>query len=169
MLSNSQFNLLVFLFFAKNIGCGENKTEQYVDRLGDIPFESGLDNSDFLLCKPDSVVHSRLSLSYVGGWGELEKECLAKFEIQPIYANFSGYIMIHFLVNCNYEMDRFRVEVMDFDFNPKECPKAWSENLISIVQSLDKWQRTSRYVGAIDCSKYLNFKIVDGKIKNIIH
>ena len=61
------------------------------------------------------------------------------------------------------------METMNLDFSAITIPEKLPNHLLSIVQNLEKWQRTDMYTEEVDCSKLLNFKIVDGKIENIIH
>jgi hypothetical protein len=55
------------------ISCQPKKVHEGVDypnQFGEIPFDSTLDDPSFELCDSTDIIHSRVSLSYVGGWAK---------------------------------------------------------------------------------------------------
>ena len=147
----------------------QSKTEyEYPDQLGSIAFNAAMDSSDFKLCNEADLVHSRTSLSYEGGKAKvvaLAREWFAKSGS----INFSGFVSVHFLVNCQGLPGRVRIEAMDGSFVEKEAPKALMDLLRNMVLSLDKWVITKPANVGKDHSKYLIFKIVNGEIAGVTH
>ena len=141
---------------------------EYPEQLGSIAFNATTDNSDFKLCNEANLVHSRTSLSYEGGKAKIEalaREWFAKSG----GINFSGFVSVHFLVNCQGLAGRVRIEAMDGSFVEKEAPKALIHLLRNMVLSLDKWVVTKPPNAGKDHSKYLIFKIVNGEIAGVTH
>lgn len=155
------------------ISCDLERTHDEVDKaysndVGDILFNNLTDNKNFLICDSTKISTSRRGLAYLGASGSVKNACIQKFDFNPSFESFSGFITIRFIVNCQYETDRFRVQTMDFDFSAKNCPDALKKHLIQIVRELDQWQTSaSRYEG-LDFAKYLNFKIEHGRITNVL-
>ena len=98
-----RLHIFAFLIVMTSISCAQLGNYEYVDQLGDISFQSGLDDSSFDLCDDENVVHSRQSLRQEDGWTGLKYECVDKFNYQPVFQSFTGYVMIRFLINCNYD------------------------------------------------------------------
>lgn len=159
--------LLVTLPFSCSTGSQETTT--YSRWVGDIPFDKNKDDSSFKLCNEDNVVHSRHALDYDGGKNAIKEACLNAFQFQESFAAFSGYIVIRFIRNCEGETGRFRVQTLDEHFASQDCPKALEEHLLGIVKTLKNWKYARLKDESFDCSKYLNFKINNGKIDNILH
>lgn len=137
--------------------------------VGDIHFDSKKDKPDFSLCDSTNIIHRRNGLNYPGGKEAIKKECLNKFQFQTEFKSFSGYIMVRFLMNCKNKTGRYRAAALDFNFSEKNCPPKLKEHLVSIVKELTEWKPSSEKNGNSDFSKYLNFKIKNGQIENILH
>ncbi len=162
--------LIVFVF----VGCYSStekaaKNPKYGYDLGDIFFNPKTDNSDFKLCDSTKIIHRRNALTYPGGKKAINETLKKSFLPNPKYDSFSGYITIRFLLNCSFEKDRFRPQSMDFDFSLKPAPPELIEHLITIIKPLNEWGHRFPEDKNSDCSKYLNFKIVNGKIESILH
>ena len=160
--------LILVLFF----GCksrSEGDSVDYPNQFGEIPFHPKMDNPIFRLCDSTELVHSRLSLSYQGGRARIEEIAKDLFTQNNHKYEYNGYVLARFLVNCNGEVGRLRFEYLDENFVKQEYPKGLAELIRRSVLALDQWTITIPSNGGKDHSKYLNFKIRNGKIDAIIH
>lgn len=160
---------IVFLFSCQTAQLEQEVIQEYSHWIGDIPYDAELDESNFQLCDSTSVVHRRNALTYEGGRAIVKERCLALFQYQEAFSSFSGYIMIRFLINCEGETGRFRVQTMEQDFSLKECPEELKGHLLEIVKTLKDWRPNYARDEEADFSKYLNFKMKNGQIENILH
>lgn len=164
--------VLIFCIFS---GCKTSiekisATKEPSHWVGDIPFNPKTDDPTFILCDSTNIIHRRNGLNYPGGKEAFKNECLKKFQPRPAFQNFSGYVMIRFLISCEKQKtNRYRAQSLDYDFSLKKSPPELEEHLISIVKDLDKWAPRLEKDSGSDFSKYLNFKIKNGQIENILH
>jgi len=163
------FFLILFLFSCQTAQIEQEEVQQYSHWIGDIPYDVELDERTFQLCDSINVVHRRNALTYKGGKSKFKEEFLNQFQFEQEFEPFTGYVMIRFLINCKEEFGRFRVQTMEQDFSLKECPEELTNHLLDITKTLKSWDRRYAKDESSDCSKYLNFKIQDGRIENILH
>jgi len=174
MMGNKKYLMALLVPLCLWLGCqGLSEAVMEAEKpshwVGDIHFDSKSDDVNFTLCDSTNIIHRRNALNYPGGKEAIKKECLERFKFQSSFESFSGFIMIRFIINCKNKKGRYRVQSLDFDFSLKECPVELKEHLLSIVKGLNGWTpRLEKDAGA-DFSKYLNFKIENGKIENIRH
>lgn len=153
-------------------GCQSNtsiETSEYPDQFGEIPFDPALDDTSFKLCDTTALVHSRVSLSYVGGRKRIEEISKGMFEKHDDQYAYDGYVLVRFLVNCNGEVGRLRFEPLNDGFVKQECPEGLISLIRESVEALNEWTITIPSNQGKDHSKYLNFKILKGQIDAIIH
>jgi len=154
------------------VACDGHKNEtgfQYPDQFGEIGFDEELDDAAFELCDTSTMVHSRVSLNYEGGRKRIEEICKQQVNVAENAYAYNGYILVRFLVNCNGESDRFRIETLDEGFEQKACPDALVSLVENAVRSLNEWLVIKPENVGKDHSKYLNFKMIDGQVNAIIH
>ncbi|GAB5526244.1 MAG: hypothetical protein Roseis2KO_41160 [Roseivirga sp.] len=153
-------------------GCQSDQSENQVDypnQMGEISFDATKDDPDFTLCNEQDLVHSRTSLSYRGGRKRIEEISREMFSKATGNHDFSGYIIVRFLVNCQGETGRLRIEPMDDGFMEQAAPAGLIDLIRSSVEALDEWTITKPVNKGKDHSKYLNFKIKNGQIDAITH
>jgi len=163
------FLFLLLFFSCQTAQLEQESIQKYSHWIGDIHYDAELDESTFQLCNSTKVVHRRNALTYEGGRSIIKEQCLDLFQFQEAFASFGGYIMIRFLINCEGTIGRFRVQTMEQDFSLKECPEELKNHLLEIVKSLKEWKPNYAKDEEADFSKYLNFKIKNGRIENILH
>ncbi|SMC56786.1 hypothetical protein [Moheibacter sediminis] len=171
-----KYSVLIFIILFQ-ISCAQESNSfknEYPNRhIGDIEFDSKLDNPDFKLCYPENV------FQYFN-WGdglEFEEE---KIKIDNIFSEKynpksakkeSGSIRIRFIVNCKGETDRFRIIGSDENYQEKEFDKSITDQLLSIIKSLNGWKLKyfrENENQPIDYYQYLIFKIENGQIVKIL-
>ena len=147
------------------ISCSQ---EEYKN-VGDIPFDSDLDDPQFKPCHEDlTLVH------YNFGNPDLYKD--EKPAIVNAFKNIqlvqhpknTGFITVRFMVNCEGETGRFRIEQLDMNYKPMKFNGAILDTIVSTTKSLDGWLPATYDNKVFDYYKYLTFKIVDNKIVDIL-
>ena len=168
-----KFFFLSLLALVLLAGCSEsNKVKspkkEYSHDVGDILFDSQTDDPTFTLCDSTKIITRRKALDYQGDRSKIGPACLEKFKFQPEFESFTGYITIRFIVNCNNESGRFRAKSLGSDFSLKEAPDSLKKHLVDIVQSLSGWNHAYENDAAFDIVKFINFKITNGQIDNVL-
>ncbi len=165
-----RFLMLLTLLWATSCKPNDSgKVNDYPDQFGEIAFDASQDHPDFKLCNPKELVHSRVSLGYEGGRKRIEVICKEVINESEMSFPYNGYVLVRFLVNCDGASGRFRIETMDYGFNEQECPKELVSLIENAVRSLDEWVVEKPENVGKDHSKYLNFKIINGRVDAIIH
>ncbi len=80
----------------------------------------------------------------------------------------SGYLSVRFLVNCQGETGYFTTEMSDLDYQEYTFPESLTQHLVAFTSSLKSWQATHIQGEARDSYAYIIYKIVDGKITEIL-
>ena len=142
---------------------------EYPSQFGEIPFDPTVDDPGFKLCDSTNLVHSRVSLSYVGGRKRIEEICKDIFEKHKSRYDYDGYIIVRFLVNCEGKIGRLRFESLDEGFTKQKSPDGLVELIRESINALNEWTIIPPENVGKDHSKYLNFKIKNGQIDDIIH
>lgn len=165
-------SLIVTLAAMLVFGCQPKDASGSVDypnQFGEIPFDSNTDDSSFKLCDSTQLVHSRTSLSYVGGRIRIEEVAKELFAKNEKGFDYNGYVLVRFLVNCNGAVGRLRFEYLDDGFKEQKCPEGLAALIRESVEALDEWTIATASNRGKDHSKYLNFKIKNGQIDALIH
>ncbi len=160
---------ILFLF-----GCSQNTntSDTYKD-VGDIPFDANLDNPDFQLCDENNIMQyyskgtSNIPATYQGEKIAIINHFNENYE-NSILEGQNGYLTIRFIVNCKGESDRFRVQEMDFKYQPKTFNTTIKNQLLTITKSLKGWIPPSNDGKYFDFYQYLTFRIEEGQIKKIM-
>ena len=143
--------------------------EGYSDQVGDIIFDPSRDDPDFQPCDPDQVIHwYTYEITYQGDTKAIEKECVARFSDKEAYAGFSGYIIVRFIVNCENQTGRFRIQSLTPEFEPCTAPAGLEEEVLALVRSLNGWNHAVYEGKDYDSYMYLNFKFTNGKIEKVL-
>jgi len=142
----------------------------YLRWIGDIEFDSTLDNPDFELCHGESSVNQYFNFEQGLQYEGEKKSIIDEFDnkYQPIQSNESGLIRIRFIVNCKGETDRFRILTMDKYFDEKEFDPRIINQLLRITKGLNGWKILPNTEEARDYYQYLIFKIEAGNIVEIL-
>jgi hypothetical protein len=141
--------------------------------VGDIPFDPNKDDAAFKICKEGSIKQYYIRGStdtppgYNGEKRGMEKEILTAYEF-PETSSEEGYLTIRFIVNCEGQSGRFRIEEMDLSYQPKSFDKRISQQLLEIVKGLDGWIPRKSPGKNVDFYQYLTFRIEKGQIVKIL-
>lgn len=161
------FTLIPLISFSqdKNI-----KKPIYPNYVGDIEFNSEIDNKDFEICFEKHIFqyfNTSDGMEYEGEKSAIEMVFMKNYKSEKI-DNESGLIRINFVVNCKGKTDRFRLISMDENYNEKMFLKSITDQLLIITKSLNGWKAKKYQEKDIDYYQYLIFKIENGQLKEIL-
>lgn len=158
-------NFIALLFL---VACHQEspKTPLYQNQIGDTPFDKKIDDKQFKFCDSSNVLHKRTLISYEGGLKMMHQELSNSYEYKSNFKEFSGYFIIRFAVNCNNKAGRFRMQVLDTNFNLTDCPKALQSHIFSTVKNLKKWKHAVYNGKDYDGYTFITIKLINGNIEN---
>jgi len=172
----NRYNIAIALVFTAIAfySCSINKPvhmdDEYERWVGDIEPDSLLDSPDFRPCFGNDSIYQYFNFSkglkYKG-----EKSALIKFikdRYVPVNSKKTGYVRIRFIVNCEGKTGRFRVFESDENGKMAVMDEKVVSQLLNITEQLDGWGHQPNLKNARDYYQYLIFKIVKGKIHEIL-
>jgi hypothetical protein len=148
--------------------CGQQKKTEYPLQVGDIYFDAKLDDATFKVCDDTRVMqyyNFGNGLQYKGEKIAIDEHFLSKYKSK---GNEEGYVTIRFIVNCNGQSGRFRIEGMDVNYNEKKFSKEITDQLLALTTQLNGWEIGTYENTAYDYYQYLTFKIENGKLIEIM-
>jgi len=81
--------------------------------------------------------------------------------------NANGYVTINFFVNSEGKAGKFRIQTMDFDYQPVKLPGNISTHLFCLTREMLGWKPIEYQGKRYGYYCYLNFRIINGKISEI--
>ncbi len=161
--------LLVALLFHACRSGQPVSDNRYPANIGDISADPKQDDPSFTVCRENYIPqYYSIQSGFEGEKPALEAFFRANFVKNNKHKGEDGYITIRFIVNCQGNTGRFRMQEMDPDLHPKQFPKALSGQLSALVKSLQGWKPGQHNGMALDYYQYLTFKIKDGNIVEIL-
>ena len=163
---------LILILVTTLCSCGQTQesTSTYPLQVGDIYFDSKLDDPNFKLCDETRVFqyyNFGKGLQYIGEKIKINEHFMAALKLNE-QGNESGFLTIRFIVNCEGKTGRFRVEGMDNEYRESEFTDNVTNQLMSLTRKLDGWI-IGEYDGkAYDYYQYLTFKIENGLLIEIM-
>lgn len=142
----------------------------YPEHVGDISFDPKLDDPAFKICNEKFVFqyyNFGKGLQYKGEKIEIDQFFKERFKSKKTEGE-TGLFTIRFVVNCEGKTGRFRWQGMDSNYNPKNFNPDLQAQLLSITRQLDEWIIGQWQDKKVDYYQYLTFKLVDGKIIEIL-
>jgi hypothetical protein len=156
---------LIFILLTTLYFCGQ-KQEKKVDyalQVGDIDFNSKIDDSNFKLCDETRVLqyyNFGKGLQYKGEKIAISEHFKKGLKTKEVIGE-TGVLTIRFIVNCNGATGRFRIQGMDNEYKEKNFGDNISSQVLSLTKKLDGW-----IVGEIDGTKYDYYQYLALKIEN---
>ncbi len=138
--------------------------QEYRDQIGDTPFDANLDDGNFKLCDATNVLHKRAYVSYTGGIKAMEEELFSNYKYQSAYRTFTGTFIIRFLVNCNNEAGRYRMQILDADLNKITPPENLAAHMLAITKKLNKWNHAVYKEKEYDGYRFITIKMKNGQL-----
>ncbi len=163
---------LIFILLITLYACGKTQKNKadYPLQVGDIYFDSKIDDPNFKLCDEDRVFqyyNFGKGLLYNGEKLKLNEHFIDGLKITE-QKDESGFLTIRFIVNCEGKTGRFRVQGMNNDYKEKIFNKDLTNQLLSLTKQLDGWLVGEDEGKTFDYYQYLTFKIENGKLIEIM-
>lgn len=163
-------SILLFMSLLGNLLKAQDitKANSYPEQVGEIVFNPKTDKANFELCDNGwAYEYYGPGTTYKGGAKALKSYLLTHYQYKPAYKNISGYITIRFLVSCKAQTDRFRVFQLDENYQKANFDTGFVTNLTTLCKSLDKWVAGGFNGKPVNTYYYINFKMLNGRIKEI--
>jgi len=163
---------LIFILLITLYACGQTQKNKadYPLQVGDIYFDSKIDDPNFKLCDEDRVFqyyNFGKGLLYNGEKLKLNEHFIDGLKITE-QKDESGFLTIRFIVNCEGKTGRYRVQGMNNDYKEKIFNKDLTNQLLSLTKQLDGWLVGEDEGKIFDYYQYLTFKIENGKLIEIM-
>lgn len=140
----------------------------YPNQVGDIAADSLLDDPTFRACRESNIPqYYNIKSGYEGEKPAIERYFKQSFRKDKAFEHENGYITIRFVVNCNGQTGRFRVQEMGRDYRPKKFPAPLTAQLLQLTKAMDGWLPGMSNSIPYDYYQYLTFTIVNGDIERI--
>lgn len=153
--------LLTFLYLMNK--AQDNSPQPYSKEVGEIVFDKKIDDPSFNT--------SDTLILFVKPRIEGEKPAIIKYFKEKYkskgFENVNGYFTIRFFVNAEGKTGKFRIQTMDFSYQPKEFDQKLSDQILLLTKEFKGWQPRQFKVRKYGYYTYLNFKIINGLIKEI--
>ena len=164
--------ILIFLFFSIFVSCQteQKAVSKYPADVGDIEFDEKLDDLNFKICPNDKFTfqyyNTGNAMEYSGEKIEIER----KLESLNIKNNEqqNGYITIRFLVNCEGNTGKFRVQQLDENYKKILFDEKFTNQILKFTKNLNGWVIKEYEGSKVNYYQYLTYKIEDGKISEIL-
>ncbi|MEM7103376.1 MAG: hypothetical protein AAF502_09625 [Bacteroidota bacterium] len=166
-------NWVFFFCICLIIGCTGNDVNKDKYNVGEIPFDPIKDDRNFKLCNENQIkqYYARNTPDNPAGYKGEKIALITHFANEcklPKMKGQDGYLTFRFIVNCEGEMGRYRVDEMDLDYQPKQFNKQIVFTLHAAIKKLDGWIPVNYKGKDYDFYQYLTFKLVDGRLKEIM-
>ncbi len=138
--------------------------------IGDISYESNLDDSNFKLCHEDLSVqfnYNGIGLMYEGEKPTLIKHFIDNYSSNKIVGE-TGFITIRFIINCEGKAGRFRPSEMGMDLQEKKFNAEITKGILEATKKATGWIPHVIEGNAYDYYQYLIFKLKDAQIIEIL-
>lgn len=163
---------LIFFSFVLMSCQTEKNVSKYPSTVGNIEFDSELDDADFKKCIPEKLVpiqyyQGNQGFNYRGEKIAIEE----KLKRENIFSkkDINGYFTVRFIVNCDGKTGLFRGQHMDSDFKEKNLDQDLENKLLLFTKSLDGWIPKEMKGGVkIGYYQYLTYKIENGKVSEVL-
>jgi hypothetical protein len=162
-MENTELNrmkVLCFLFLVTGAA--------HAQAIGAIEFDPKRDDAKFKMCNAGWVWQGyQLKTKMDETPLVVLREFKSQFQPKDEWKNESGLIRIRFLVNCNGQVDRFRLLELDFDLNEKKFSESLSTHVLAIARSMH-WPTRRAQQQTVDYYHHFSVRIVDGQLVDII-
>lgn len=142
----------------------EIKHHKYSNQVGEIAFVEKIDDPAFKVADTLAIFAKP---RYIG-----EKPAIVnhfKEEYKSVgFAKVNGYIIIRLYVNNEGKAGLFRVQAMDFEYQPIEFDEKLCDKILQLTKELNGWKAIQYEGKSYGYYCYLSFKIVNAEITAIM-
>ncbi len=90
------------------------------------------------------------------------REVIAEPMKQLNFPNFSGLIIVRFVINCKNEIGYFKIKAVNQDYKKVELSTDLQKKMVAIVQQLNDWDGKNE-----DSYYQIQIKLKNGKVEDI--
>ena len=134
------------------------------NEIGDIKYDVRIDNKNFVT-QGHIYQYYQSGAKYKSERAGIRDEILNKKNVLKSFK--SGYITTRFVINHQGQTDRFRLQVVDLNYEEKKISQQDKKEIIKQIMSLKYWTPGVIENKKVDSYSQINFKIQDGKIVDI--
>ncbi|MEP1034295.1 hypothetical protein [Ekhidna sp.] len=169
---NENYKLEVELIEQMSVVEFERRADHNKHRIAWIDPDNTLDPSEeFNICGPDQFIadyyNSTPDGRYLHGKRAMLDTVFQNLDESKLLEQ-NGMLIFRFVVNCEGKAGRFIVDGYDFMYQPIQFEQETIEHLHSILKKLEDWRPVVIDAEPRDAYFYVNFKIENGKITDIL-
>jgi hypothetical protein len=125
-------------------------------------------NSEFELCSGGKRPYYYPTLTYKGGFYKIKNHFYNNCKIMN-NPNSTGIVKIRFDVNCKGETGNFIIDTYSINYKDEIINEKITKQLLFLTKELEGWVPAINEEGeTINSYKFLAFKLVDGKLIDIL-
>lgn len=166
--------LFVFIYlFLIFTGCTSNYEEKGIYKKLEHSVEyidpnNSLYNNDFDICNDGLIFnyYNPQKATYSKGKNNLRKFILTNYN-KKSYSD-SGYLNIHFVINCKGETGRYKIYENDLNLEPYTFDSNLKNQLLELTRQLKPWNPNIIRGDKVDSYMYISYKIKNGEIIEIL-
>jgi hypothetical protein len=137
--------------------------------VGDIEPEAGRDDLTFVTCDPNHIYqYYAANTSYEGEMPAIRRHFSTQLSYEGTAPEGDGYVTVRFVVNCKGKTGWFRLLEVNDKYERTRFDGALTKQLLRLTKDLNAWIPGRRDSVAVDTYYYLNFKIKQGKVTDIM-
>jgi hypothetical protein len=164
--------LLISILLTTLYACGQSSetTGDYPAHVGDIQYDPKIDDPAFKICDYEALhqyYNFGKGLHYKGEKISINEHFKTKLKTKEQQGE-SGFLTIRFVVNCEGQTGRYRIQGMDNEYNPKNFSDELAAQLLNVTKQLDGWLAGEYEGRRFDYYQYLTFKIENGHLIEIM-
>lgn len=159
--------LLLIALLTTLYSCGQNQEKgqnKYSNHVGEIAFDENIDDPDFKVADTLAIFTKP---RYEGDKPAIVNHFKEKYNSDG-FEKINGYVTIRFYVNKEGEAGKFRIQTMNFEYQPIEFDKKFCDQILKLTKELNGWKPIQYEGKTYGYYCYLSFKIVNGEIKEIM-
>ncbi|MEM9884675.1 MAG: hypothetical protein AAF849_02215 [Bacteroidota bacterium] len=146
----------------------ESPKEEVLSMTGFIPHDDEADDPNFTLCQagytyPYYYFDINRKRDKIDLANYLKEQLKYSFD-----ADFTGYLTLRFLMNCEGKLGRFRSEAMNTQWQAVEVEAQYWKDMEQALLSYPNWVLGEYEGKTYDYNYYVSLKIETGKIKEIL-
>jgi hypothetical protein len=146
-----------------------DRVDSFPLNTGDIAFNAALDDSSFIVCKPNAVLQYYNTGSYYKQHKrEIEQYFKRNYHQPAQTAGQTGYLTIRFMINCSGKTGRFRMYEIDDHYQTYKFDAGISSQLMTLTKNLTNWQPAEYKNKIYDSYQYITFKLKKGAIECVL-
>lgn len=162
----NKLNILLLISFLIAVTVAIWLYYQTANNIGDIAFDASIDNAEFVVCDEEYIVQYYSAGTYYEGGEKAIKTELRELITQLNFEK-SGIITFRFVVNCNNQIGRFRVLMVNTDLKETSFNSNNIKQIQEAIENLKNWHAGKWDNQPLDTYYNLSFKILNGKITDI--